>query len=408
MKQEIIDLIDNQIQQENRELYGNHIARLESDISDVDELWEVMKTLGCYVAGGYWTSIFTNTEVNDIDVYFRSKESLEWFLKSAFGEAEGESPEKYEDLVDIPSYGLRCIGYTDKSIMFTTKNSGQQVQLIHNKFYESAEDIFNTFDYTINMCAYDFKKDLIIMDDRFPIDVMARRLVVNTNTSFPIISQLRIDKYKQRGYSINRKEFLKLSIAVARLELKTWDQAMKQLAGMYGWCIDELFDTTKEFSIEELLLQLEDLEFNKQQVKPFEPINDLSTLLEGLDEINETPDPDKEYFYYKKVNKTSDPNVFKSQHNNNFTYVIGEKVQCDKRGIFVFKSARKAEEFFMGDTVIKLTSGKQKAKLLPDSGGGKYSTNSELTVVGVVNDKGFTKPSKGVPVQAVPNDNFPY
>ena len=398
MKQEIIDLIDNQIQQENRELYGNHIARLESDISEVDELWEVMKTLGCYVAGGYWTSVFTNTEVNDIDVYFRSKESLEWFLKSAFSEAEGESPEKYEDLVDIQSYGLRCIGYTDKSIMFTMKNSGQQVQLIHNKFYESAEDIFNTFDYTINMCAYDFKKDLIIMDDRFPIDVMARRLVVNTNTSFPIISQLRIDKYKQRGYSINRKEFLKLSIAVARLELKTWDQAIKQLAGMYGWCIDELFDTTKEFSIEELLLQLEDLEFNKQQVKPFEPINDLSTLLDGLDEINETPDPDKEYFYYKKVKKTSDPNVFKSQHNSNFTYVIGEKVKCDKRGIFVFKSARKAEEFFMGNTVIKLTSGKQKAKLTPDSGGGKYSTNSELTVVGVVD---FKKPS------AAPNSPAP-
>ena len=399
MKQEIIDLIDNQIQQENRELYGNHIARLESDISDVDELWEVMKTLGCYVAGGYWTSVFTNTEVNDIDVYFRSKESLEWCLKSAFSEAEVyDVPEEFEDLVNITSYGLRCIGYTDKSIMFTMKNSGQQVQLIHNKFYESAEDIFNTFDYTINMCAYDLKKDLIIMDDRFPIDVMARRLVVNTNTSFPIISQLRIDKYKQRGYSINRKEFLKLSIAVARLELKTWDQAIKQLAGMYGWCIDDLFDTTKEFSIEELLLQLEDLEFNKQQVKPFEPINDLSTLLDGLDEINETPDPDKEYFYYKKVKKTSDPNVFKSQHNSSFMYVIGEKVKCDKRGIFVFKSARKAEEFLMGDTVIKLTSGKQKAKLLPDSGGGKYSTNSELKVVGVVD---FKKPS------AAPNSSAP-
>ena len=43
MKQEIIDLIDNQIQQENRELYGNHIARLESDISDVDEFWKLLR-----------------------------------------------------------------------------------------------------------------------------------------------------------------------------------------------------------------------------------------------------------------------------------------------------------------------------------------------------------------------------
>jgi len=405
MREEILELIDNKIQQENRELYGNHIARLEEDISNVDELWEVMKTLGCYVAGGYWTSVFTNTEVNDIDVYFRSKETLELFLKSAFGEAEGEAPEEFEDLIDIPSYGIRCIGYTDKSIMFTMKNSGHQVQLIHNKFYESAEAIFDTFDYTINMCAYDFKKDLMIMHDRFPIDVMARRLVVNPNTSFPIISQLRIDKYKQRGYSINRKEFLKLSVAVAGLDLKTWDQAIKQLAGMYGWCIDELFDTTKEFSIPELLEQLDELEFKKDQVKPFEAISDLDTLLEGIEEMHEEHDPDREYFYYKKVKSTADPNVFKSQHNSSFQYKVGEKVQCDKRGIFVFKSSRKAENFFMGDTVIKLTSGKRKAKLVPDGSGGKYSTNDELTVVGVVAGKEEKKP---VPVQAVPDINFPY
>ena len=45
---------------------------------------------------------------------------------------------------------------------------------------------------------------------------LARRsLVVNTNTAYPLISLLRCDKYKERGYNISTKEQMSLMFAVA-------------------------------------------------------------------------------------------------------------------------------------------------------------------------------------------------
>ena len=60
------------------------------------------------------------------------------------------------------------------------------------------------------MGAFDCGKGEFVFHDDFFKDIAQRRLCVNPSTSFPIISLLRIDKYKQRGYQISRKDFINL------------------------------------------------------------------------------------------------------------------------------------------------------------------------------------------------------
>lgn len=396
--QEYIDKLSEDVKLAQRKRFSKQVARLEQELTGTG-LWDTFKGLECFVAGGFWTSVFTGAEINDVDVYFRDIKSLNTFIASCFSRLEDDSEDEDENIFvkDLDNLnidwalGLHCVGYTDKSVIFQTK-AGLTIQCIHTKFYQSPKEIFDTFDYTINMCAYDFKDDMLVMDDNFLPDLAARRLIVNPKTSFPIISQLRIDKYKQRGYHINRKEFLKLSCAVAALNLSTWDEAIGQLAGMYGWCIDEVFDKTKPFTMSELIEQLDNLEYKEEAVVSIK-IGYYDEIIDVIAKQHKGDAPSLKQSYYKRVKSTGVDGVFKSWHSPSFEYKLGETVQCEKRGIYLFKSKRLANKSSYGDVLIRLESEHfDEVSLKPDCGDGKYLTTDELRVVEVTSVKGGNAP----------------
>jgi hypothetical protein len=106
------------------------------------------------------------------------------------------------------------------------------------------------------MGAYDIKSGKFILHPDFVYDNAARRLQVNTRTAFPFISVLRIQKYVERGWSVSAKHIMLLSLACNALKIESWDELKAQMGGMYGYCIDEIFDEAIEFSIEEAIRQL--------------------------------------------------------------------------------------------------------------------------------------------------------
>lgn len=386
-----ISKLTEEYKKDLRSKYEMQSKQIENIFGEVDDFYHNLKVLGAYLAGGAVTSIFTNKEVNDLDIYFRSLNDIKAFIACCFGELDDESSYwkvEYEELVDFESTDLQCCGYTKKSIMLRTR-SGQEVQLIHCDFYETPEDIFNTFDFCMNMGVYDFKEQMFVLHDNFLVDNSCRKLTVNTGTAFPIISQLRIDKYKQRGYSINRKEFIKLSLAVSELSLKSWDDVKNAVGGMYGYTLEELFDENKEFSYEELYNQIENLGIKLDQNKPMAVVDDATTLFEVLDDLH--CEPQEEYYYYKKVCKTGDDNIFTSHYTPSFKYEVGETVQCDN-GVYLYKSLDRANNHYSGDTVIKLKSVGKRATLVPGCSGGKYKTTDDLIVCGVENKGGNTSP----------------
>ena len=127
----------------------------------------MLKRYHVIVAGGCITSLFTNKEINDVDMYFKSKKDLSDFL--------------YEEM-----QANWVIAHTDKAILF--KYDNKKIQAIYFKFYETAEQIFDTFDFTVCMGAYDFDKEEFVLHNDFLRHNASKILKFNSNTAFPIVS----------------------------------------------------------------------------------------------------------------------------------------------------------------------------------------------------------------------------
>lgn len=271
-----------------------------------NSVYELMAKLDVKIAGGAITSLFSNREINDFDVYFKSWVDMEIFLAylmnnelmedqydltpltNGWGEVKRtfrlfqdlDSPGGYASLnipvtvdSEMPSYSefddedldgeddsfdeVLNIGMTDKSVMFSTKGQGPVIQCICFDIFPETEDIFKKFDYTINMGAFRPATGEWVFHRDFLKHNSQKVLVVNPDTDYPIISLLRAGKYQARGYTISRRDTMKLGLSVSRLNISSWQDAKDHLSGMYGTSLEEMFDEQKDFSFDLLFDKLE-------------------------------------------------------------------------------------------------------------------------------------------------------
>jgi hypothetical protein len=206
------------------------------------------------IAGGSITSLFSQSEINDFDVYFRSKEDMIVFIRNAYKQPGSAS--NFEDLFILSenqivkfdgTFNITCQNQTARSITFTQNSN--TIQLIHFAYFETPNDIFDSYDFHCNMAAYDFSTGDFVLHEKFMEDVAARRLTFNEGTRYPIMSTLRIHKYIERGYTINRKELFKIGLTCSMLNLNSWESLIDQLSGFYGVSISDMFDQTQDFSM---------------------------------------------------------------------------------------------------------------------------------------------------------------
>ncbi len=285
-------------------------------------VYDLLSKLNVKIAGGAITSLFSNSKVNDLDLYFPSWESLEIFIaymmdKNLLGgkydltaQTNGWGNQKrtfryfynldngqdthlcftdplsrcenlhFED-EDLPN--LTRVGVTDKSVMLYF-GKDPVLQCVAVDVFKTTEDIFSKFDFTINMGAFNFKEGVWEFDSNFLKHIAQRVLVVNHKTEYPIMSLLRSEKYKSRGYTISKKETMKLAMTIASLQIESWESAKSHLSGMYGMKLSDIFDDTKQFSLDSLVECLDRLESCCQQidknVTPVQPLpfNDVSKV----------------------------------------------------------------------------------------------------------------------------------
>lgn len=329
---------------------------------------ELFAECNMMVAGGVFTSLFTKQEVNDVDCYFRSKDDLVRFLTY------------------INEYGSKryCISVTDKSV---TLIGGDQVpiQLIYFKYFKDLKDVFNTFDFTVSMCGYDFKTKELEHHEDFFSDLSQRRLKFNNLTAYPLVSALRVNKFKDRGYEISRSEMIKILLTVAQLDIKTPKDFVNHVGGFYGNSALALLTDMDEtdFTIEKGLEVLaKNSEGNKPEINKVSKkvteasigVHSLARLLNSDNPLegkwyrkdnyacyltdcnysrkhslpldiallfaphNEAKQVKKDYadsgMFYKWVNKTDDAGVFESIHRSSFKYKLGEVAQDTSSGLF--------------------------------------------------------------------------
>lgn len=205
-----------------------------------EALYNALKTYNVIIAGGTITSLFTNSDINDIDIYFRSKSDLSNFLLEEMN-------------------GKWVIAKTDKAFLF--KYEEIKVQAIYFKCFENADEIFNTFDFTVCMGAYDFAiEDFVFHKDFFKHNSQ-RILKFNQNTAYPIVSALRVDKYKKKGYSISKPEFIRIMLTILQFNISDYKTLKEQMGGMYGENYDALLEPNdnEEFNLATIIDKMKDI-----------------------------------------------------------------------------------------------------------------------------------------------------
>jgi hypothetical protein len=123
------------------------------------------------------------------------------------------------------------------------------INLILINTYKTPEEIFNDFDFTCVMGAYDIKSEKFTFDEDFLIDNSMKQLRYNPNTKFPLMSCLRVKKYEIKGYKISKNEMTKILLSVCKLQINSYEDLAKQIGGLYGFNVEELFDTEVEFDM---------------------------------------------------------------------------------------------------------------------------------------------------------------
>lgn len=205
---------------------------------------------GFFVAGGFFTSLVTRKEINDVDIYFTNKESLGEFIKF---------------LKDDTHW---CTFISEKSLNYVYND--WKLQLIHYDYYKNLNEIFESYDYTINMCGWDSRTNEIEMDENFLIHNSQRYLHFNPKTKFPLISALRVQKMVGRGYYIPKNQFVKIMLAVSKLDLKSWEDFKNHCGSLYGlnYVTNDIIGN-REFSLENVFEVVENTSFDNTPITEF-------------------------------------------------------------------------------------------------------------------------------------------
>lgn len=197
------------------------------------------------IAGGMITSLFTRRDINDVDIYFKRKSDLANLL---YGEVNGSW----------------IISHTDKAFSF--KCGGKTVQAIYFRYFNNAYEIFETFDFTVCMGAYDFETEQFILHEDFLKHNSQRMLKFNSKTAYPLISALRVEKYKNKGYYISKLEFIRILLTILDSKISSYDELKQQMGGMYGENYDKIIEPKlgETFDISTIIEKLQSLSIDDQ------------------------------------------------------------------------------------------------------------------------------------------------
>lgn len=227
--------------------YSQQIDRVCAMLGE--EMYHVLTESEAIIAGGAILSAFTHQEINDIDVYFKSKESM--------ARAFVRLTKKWDSVY---------LGHTDKSITLKDRDTNATVQFIYFDYFASAEAVFEAFDFTVCMAAIELGTLSFVSHQDFISDMASRTIHFNKGTRFPYVSLARTKKYQERGYTIGHGNLLAIAHACAQIPISSWEQAKHQLGGIYGDQIILAIEKDEAFSAERLHYLL-------TQVQEYKPIN---------------------------------------------------------------------------------------------------------------------------------------
>jgi hypothetical protein len=165
---------------------------------------------GTYLAGGAFLSYFTGKVVRDYDLFFENEYSL-------------ERVERH----------LRSNGYSDVYENSTVRSVGKDgicFDLVKSTI-PTIEETLDGFDFTICMAGANFNQ--ICIEENYFTHVATRSLVINS-IDRPVHTIKRMQKYVQKGYSMDDTEIVKLAKVLLDYDFSDVDKQIQDNEAKYG------------------------------------------------------------------------------------------------------------------------------------------------------------------------------
>ena len=164
---------------------------------------ELCEIDGIYLAGGSLRNLLGGDDViQDIDLFFRNKEALERSME-IFEGYEGSDDGCWYEAFRCPAGELitykSVIDKPDEDKTAEDYNNQRKVQFITKSFYDSPEQLINTFDF-IPTCACLYDNVLYTHPD-WVRHVKKRTLGLHF-VSYPVATLSRMLKYSKKGYHV--------------------------------------------------------------------------------------------------------------------------------------------------------------------------------------------------------------
>lgn len=297
-------------------------------------LMTLLQETKAMIAGGAMISVLNRDKPNDLDVYFKNKYDLAKFVSL---------------LPSVHQPSFACMSQTSRSAIFT--DNKLKVNIVYLDTFASLREVFASFDYTCCMAGYDFEHDCVATDDSFWHDHSTQSLRYTQQSRFPIGALVRLQKYVQRGYTIDYASLLRLYDDLRKIEIEDGEELVNQLGGMYGLDVE-----LKGKTLEEVIDLIENadvvdaaptfVEFDKMYLYDDSDIrlfgDSIVSVVDGQVMDNLDTDRDDDFaeiefpvMVYKWAKASDEADLARSYFREKFDYRLGSVVEDAAHGIYV-------------------------------------------------------------------------
>lgn len=225
---------------------------------DDEEIVKIIKE-NAIVTGGSIVSMLLDEEVNDYDVYFKTKESClkiaDYYCKkfnethksaAVVQELEGgrvrifvssqgieeELPEETESYVEEISEEEKQDKPRYRPIFLSTNalTLSEKIQIVI-RFYGEPSEIHKNYDFVHCTCWYTYSDDTLELPAR-ALEAIINKELHYVGSKYPLCSIIRSRKFIQRGWSINAGQYLKMALQLNEFDLKDLSTFEEQLVGV--------------------------------------------------------------------------------------------------------------------------------------------------------------------------------
>ena len=194
-------------------LFLKHLTNI-SPLEYLIELLPKCTENGPWIAGGCLHRTYRELPLTnaDVDVFFKNKEQFEKFV--------------YDLSVSsiTAGYKIESTIYSEWHCTLTIKymDVDWKIQCVTFKYFDSIEELFNSFDINVCRIAYDGKN--VICEDNVLTDIKNNKLKFNEGSIYyPSVTLKRLVKYIKMGYDIEDVDLKLLTHAFYKSKKKAID-----------------------------------------------------------------------------------------------------------------------------------------------------------------------------------------